>query len=264
MDKLLEIKNLTVSIGGKRVIENVNLSFDAGEIVALVGESGSGKTLTGLSVLDLLPRIAVREQGEILYRGINIFDLGSEEKRKIRGGKISMVFQEPFTSLNPVMCIGSQISEGIRVHGSLSKKEIKKRIIELLRMVKLSQDVISRYPHELSGGMRQRVMLAMALASQVEIVIMDEPTTALDVSVQKEILDIVRSLQREKQFAILFITHDFSIVNMIADSVYVMKDGKVVETGTKEEVLHAPKDQYTKRLLDCIPKLGDKRRRFPG
>ncbi|MDD5634859.1 MAG: ABC transporter ATP-binding protein [Candidatus Omnitrophica bacterium] len=263
MTKILDVKNLTVSIDDHCVIDHVSFSIDAGRITALVGESGSGKTLTGLAILDLLPEAARKERGEIFFREKNIARLKNAEKREIRGKNIAMVFQEPFTSLNPVMPVGEQIAEIFEAHTEDTKCAIEDKIKNLFNLVKLDPDIFCRYPHELSGGMRQRVMLAMALSCDPDLIIMDEPTTAIDVLIQKEILELIKRLQREKHFAILFITHDFSIVNMIADDISVMKKGRIVEQGTKEEVLHGAKHDYTRRLLDCIPKIGDTRRRLP-
>ena len=260
---ILQIKNLTVDIGAKRVISNVSFELYPGQVLALVGESGSGKTLTALSVLDLLPDAAVRAEGSILYKGKDIFSLEPEEMRRIRGRNIAMVFQEPFTALNPVMRIGVQISEVITCHKICRSSEITARVEKLLEMVKLPVETRRHYPHELSGGMRQRVVLAMALACDPEVLILDEPTTALDVSIQKEILDLVGNIRDRAGFTILFITHDFSIVNMIADKVCVMKDGGIVEIGDKDDVLREPVDAYTRQLISCIPRLGDTRRRLP-
>ncbi|MFC1548976.1 ABC transporter ATP-binding protein [Candidatus Omnitrophota bacterium] len=261
---VLEIQDLTVSIGARRVIDNVSLSLEHGKVVSLVGESGSGKTLTALATLDLLPGTAVREKGKVLYKGQDIFDLAHEDLRRIRGKDIAMVFQEPFTALNPVMRAGIQINEAIAAHTDLSGKEIIGRTRELLEMVKLSPEMALRYPHELSGGMRQRIVLAMALSCGPEVLILDEPTTALDVSVQKQMLDLVKDIQRQRDLSILFITHDFSIVNTIADEVCVMKQGGLVEKGEREDILQRPQHPYTKQLIECIPRLGDERERLPA
>jgi ABC-type glutathione transport system ATPase component len=263
-EKVLVVKDLTVSIGGRRVIDDMSFDLHSGSILALVGESGSGKTLTALSILDLLPGTAIRERGEIIFRGRNIFDLKAEDIRKIRGNDIAMVFQEPFTALNPVMRVGDQISEAIVVHKKYAGSQVTERVKELLDMVKLSPETVLRYPHELSGGMRQRVILAMALSCDPNVLILDEPTTALDVSIQKQILDLIKRIQEENKFGILFITHDFSVVNMIADEACVMRQGSVVERGTKEEVLKHPHARYTQQLISCIPRLGDRRERLPA
>ena len=181
----------------------------------------------------------------------------------MRGNEISMVFQEPFTALNPVMRISVQIKESIFAHEACAKENAEEKMRELLSMVKLSENTGRMYPHEMSGGMRQRAMLAMALACAPDILMLDEPTTALDVSIQKEMLDLIKDIQIEKGMGIIFITHDFSVVNMIADIVCVMRRGKIVEKGEKQTVLTAPQHEYTKKLIDCIPRLGDTRDRLP-
>ncbi|MFH1877422.1 MAG: ABC transporter ATP-binding protein [Candidatus Omnitrophota bacterium] len=261
--KILRVRDLTVTAGKRRIVDRVSFDLCPGKVAALVGESGSGKTITALSVLDLLPPGVERAGGSALFNGKNIFDLTPEGKRAMRGNKIAMVFQEPFTSLNPVMRVGKQIREAVDAHIKMPGLLLEKRIVELLEMVKLPPDTASRYPHELSGGMRQRIVLAMALSCGADVMIMDEPTTALDVSIQSDILKLVKKLQHENKFAILFITHDFSIVNNIADEVYVMRQGCIVENGKTKDVLTAPRHAYTRHLLDCIPRLGDKRVRLP-
>ena len=261
-ENVLKIEALKVRIGEKYVIDGVSLDIAKGEVLALVGESGSGKTLTGLAALDLLPEQSVRESGRIFFQGRDIFSLNKEEKRKLRGKDIAMVFQEPFTAMNPVMKVGLQISEVLDAHLEISNEEAQARIKELLSNVKLSDNVMNSYPHELSGGMRQRAMLAMALACGPKVLILDEPTTALDVSIQKEVLDLIRQLQVDKKFAALFITHDFSVVNMVADNVAVMKEGKIIEYGSRDSVLNSPSEKYTKKLIECVPRIGDKRRRL--
>ncbi len=261
--KILEISDLTVSFGARRVIDNVSFSLYSGEVLALVGESGSGKTLTAFSILDLLPRTAALEKGKIMFNGKNVLDLDHEEIRDIRGNEIAMVFQEPFTALNPVMRAGDQIMEVMSAHDAVSRKNRKERMKELLHTVKLPAEISSHYPHELSGGMRQRVILAMALSCDPSVLILDEPTTALDVSIQKHVLDLIKQIQKERRLTILFITHDFSIVNMIADRVCVMRNGRILDEDGKEEVFTNPVDPYTRQLIACIPRLGDKRERLP-
>jgi len=260
--KILEIKDLTLRIGGKSVVKNVNFNLTAGRVMALVGESGSGKTLTAQSTLKLFPR-AFTAEGSIIFKGKNLFELNEEEIRKIRGCDISIVPQEPATSMNPVTRVGEQIAEGIHAHRKKTKREVKRRVLELLEIVKLDAQTFLNYPHELSGGARQRVMLAMALALNPEVLILDEATTALDVSIQKEIIEFIKDIQKKRNLAILFVTHDFSIVNMIAHNVCVMKEGIIVENGTKEAVLHNPQNEYTRKLIACVPKLADTRRRLP-
>jgi ABC-type glutathione transport system ATPase component len=264
MDSILEIKDLTISFGPKRAVDSAGFSIYSGEIMALVGESGSGKTMTALSILDLLPGNARRESGQILFKGNNIFDLDADEIRNVRGLEVAMVFQEPFTALNPVIKIGIQLKEAIITHKVCPGNKIEERVEELLSTVKLTPEVVSSYPHELSGGMRQRVMLAMALSCDPDLLILDEPTTALDVTIQKHVLDLIKSIQRERKIAILFVTHDFSVVNAIADRVCVMNEGRIVECGEKDKVLHSPSHEYTRKLIESIPKLGDKRERLPA
>lgn len=258
-----EVRDLTVKIVDKNVIDGVSFHLSRGKITALVGESASGKTLTALSFLDLLPFSAERTRGEILLQGENVFSLGKERKRQVRGGRIAMVFQEPFSSLNPLLKVGVQVEETIIAHCFDPRKKLSIFIEDLLEMVKLPKHVAKSYPHELSGGMRQRVLLAIALSCDPEILILDEPTTALDVFTQKEIMDLIISIQKERDFASLFITHDFSVVNMIADEVLVMRNGKLLEKGAKDKVLQHPEHEYTRHLLDCVPRLGDTRDRLP-
>jgi peptide/nickel transport system ATP-binding protein len=261
-ETVLKIEELKVRIGERYVIGGIDLDIAKGEVLALVGGSGSGKTLTALAVLDLLPEFSVKESGRIIFRGKDIFSLKKEEKRDLRGNDIAMVFQEPFTAMNPVMNVGFQIREALDAHLNIPGKESDRRIKELLDMVKLPTGIVKSYPHELSGGMRQRVMLAMALACEPEVLMLDEPTTALDVSIQKEMLELIRQLQSGKGFSAIFITHDFSVVNMVAHNVAVMKEGRIIEYGTKEKVLRSPAEGYTKSLIECVPRMGDKRRRL--
>jgi ABC-type dipeptide/oligopeptide/nickel transport system ATPase component len=235
-----------------------------------------------------LPHELKRIGGAILFNGNNIFDMSREEIRKMRGKEIAMVFQEPFTALNPVMNIGTQLFETLMAHDCIKSNTSKvhspllrqgfggqawsmvhgpntssDKLKQLLADVKLSDKVLTAYPHELSGGMRQRVMIAMALSCGPSVLILDEPTTALDVSIQKEILDLIKNIQKRRELSVLFITHDLSIVNLIADRVCVMRRGELVETGIKEKMLSVPEHEYTKMLLGCIPRLGDTRERLP-
>lgn len=261
-EPILEVRNLTVSFGARKALDGVSFSLYPGEILALVGESGSGKTLTALSVLDLLPRAARRDEGSVVFEGKNIFDMKTETKRALRGAKISIVFQEPFSSLNPVMTVGDEIAEAITAHDTLSRGNLRSRVAYLVELVKLPLDVTSRYPHELSGGMCQRVNLAAALSCEPSVLILDEPTTALDVSIQKHMLELIKRVQSEKGLSMIFITHDLSIMNLVADRVCVMRGGRIVEEGTKEDIVKRPSHAYTKGLVECIPRLGDKRKRL--
>jgi len=262
-DVVLEVKNLTVRIGARRVLDDVSFSVFEGEVLALVGESGSGKTMSALSILDILPGTAQVEKGKVIFEGKDLLSLGRKEIDGIRGSRISMVFQEPSTAFNPVMRIGEQISEVLAAHKTMGNREIAALVWSLLEKVRLPADTALRYPHELSGGMRQRAMLAMAVACSPSVLILDEPTTALDVTIQKHVLDLISRIQKAERLATLFITHDFSIVNMIADRVCVMKEGRVVETGARRDILEKPRHPYTRQLIACIPRIGDTRERLP-
>ncbi len=263
MYNILDVTDLTISIGGRKVVDNVGFSVPQGGVLALVGESGSGKTMTAMAILKLLPPAAKIEKGKIIFRGENILEKKERDMRGIRGRRIGMVFQEPFTALNPVMRASDQIAETLIAHGICKKQDLNARVNDLLGMVKLPIEVRGKYPHELSGGMRQRVMLAIALSCDPEFLILDEPTTALDVMLQKHILDTIKHIQRERRITTLFITHDLSVVNMLADNVCVMRNGLVVESGSRLDVLKSPQKKYTQHLISCIPVLGDKRRRLP-
>ena len=245
--ELLEIRNLTVSFPSKggdlEVVGDVSLRIGEGKIVGVVGESGCGKTLTALSVMGLLPAPPAKvNSGEVLYRGTNLLSLTERELRSYRGNRISMIFQEPMSSLNPVYTIGDQIGEVIRVHENVSRKEEKKRVLNLLDIVGIPSpsERYSSYPHEMSGGMCQRVMIAMALACNPELLIADEPTTALDVTIQAGILSLIKSLRDRMGMAVMLISHDLGVIYNVADEVYVLYAGKVVERGSVEELFSAP------------------------
>lgn len=262
---LLEIKNLSVSFKtyspGKKqssihAVKKVSLSLERGKMHALVGESGSGKSVSALSVMKLLPYpTAYHPSGEILFEGEDLLKLQGVTLQAIRGKKIAMIFQEPMTSLNPLHNLGKQLTEAITIHQKLSPRKVQKRIEELLDMVDLGQlgARLHSYPHELSGGQRQRVMIAMALANEPEILIADEPTTALDVTVQAEILELLKNLQKEREMSVLLITHDLTIVKNMADEVSVMQKGEIVEQGSVKQVFKKPKHKYTKHLLSSAP-----------
>ena len=230
-----------------------------GETLGIVGGSGCGKSVTALSIMRLLQMPPARiSKGEILFKGENLLSKSDEEMRRIRGRDISMIFQEPMTSLNPVFTIGQQISEIFMQHQDLPKKEALSRSAEMLRMVRIPmpEKALKQYPHQLSGGMRQRVMIAMALACQPELVIADEPTTALDVTVEAQILDLIHELKDRINTAVIFISHDLGIVAEVADRVAVMYSGRIVEYGDVSTVFNEPKHPYTKGLLDAIPDIG--------
>lgn len=246
-------------------VKNVNFSIREGETLGLVGESGCGKSVTSLSIMRLLTESA-KINGSILYQGKNILAYNDAQMRSIRGNEISMIFQEPMTSLNPVHRIGQQIGESLILHKGLSAKQARREAIELLKRVGIprAEDVVDEYPHQFSGGMRQRVMIAIAMACQPKLLIADEPTTALDVTVQAQILDLMRELARENKMSILLITHDLGVVAEMCDRVAVMYAGKVVEQGDVRQIFRNPQHPYTVGLMNSIPKLeGPKTRLQP-
>ncbi len=256
---LLEINNLTTSFGsGSRqtnVVEDVSFRIERGETFVLLGESGSGKSITALSIMRLLPTAAIISSGKVILNGQNLFQLPESKMRDIRGANIGMIFQEPQTSLNPVLTAGQQISETLSRHKGLPKKQCIKRSIELLDAVGIPEPDrrINEYPHQFSGGMMQRIMIAMSLAGEPDLLIADEPTTALDVTIQAQILELLRNLQKETGMAILFITHDLGVTYQIADHVAVMRQGKIVEAKDKQSLFAHPEHPYTLQLFDAIP-----------
>ena len=271
MAPLLSIKNLNIQFNndGKLSTAVHNNSFDvaAGELVAIVGESGSGKSVTALSILKLLPDQTIIN-GEILFHkneAVDLLKLSSQKITGIRGNEIAMIFQEPMTSLNPVFTCGYQVMEAIKLHQRVSKDAARHKTIELFKQVKLPdpENLINRYPHELSGGQKQRVMIAMAMSCNPALLIADEPTTALDVTVQKTILELIKSLQTENNMGVIFITHDLGVVADIADKIIVMYKGEIVEQGYTKEILLSPKHPYTKALLACRPSGQPKGKRLP-
>ena len=254
-NNILEINNLKVFPNNNsrlKLVKNISLSLKKGKTTCIVGESGSGKSLTALSVMQLLSS-QLSMSGNIVFEGINLLNLTKEEIRKRRGKDIAMIFQEPMTSLNPVLTIGYQIEEAVEVHENLIKTKLNKRVEELLNIVGIPTDRINSYPDELSGGQRQRVMIAMAISCSPKLLIADEPTTALDVTVQAQILNLLNDLKLKFQMTMLFITHDFGVVEDIADDVAVMYQGEIVEQGRVLNVLKNPKHPYTKALLGCVP-----------
>ena len=266
--KLLSISDLSIllPIGADRqyAVQDIDLELNAGETVCVVGESGSGKSLTARAVMGLLPAPHVRVgKGEIIFGAEDLTKVTYERLRELRGSEISMIFQEPMTALNPVMTIGDQIDEIFRYHVSMSAKERAEKALSLLVDVNLPdpEKIIDAYPHELSGGQRQRSMIAMALALGPKILIADEPTTALDVTTQAQILELISDMQKRLNTGVLFITHDFGVVADIADRVIVMQHGKIVETGTTKQVLQKPKHPYTKSLIAAIPRLKPRKAR---
>jgi ABC-type dipeptide/oligopeptide/nickel transport system ATPase component len=268
MSTLLEIKNLVINFemetGTVEAVKGINLSLAKGETLAIVGESGSGKSVTGLALTRLLPEPPARyASGEILLEGRNVLKMKPAELRRIRGNKIAYVFQEPSTSLNPVFTIRSQIAEAIQLHRP-EVKDVDAEIVKYLSMVGIvsPEQRMRDYPHQLSGGMQQRAMIAMALSCQPDLLVADEPTTALDVTIQAQIIEQMKDLKRKLDMAIILITHNFGIINGIADRVAVMFRGRVVEEGLTERVLRHPQHPYTRALIECIPQLGQKRKRL--
>ena len=259
---VLSVENLTTSFktaeGWRAVIRNINLQVHAGETVAIVGESGSGKSVTALSTMRLLPAGRARCEGRILLEGRDLLQASDAEMRSVRGGTIGMIFQEPMTSLNPVFTIGNQIAEALVLHRDLSWSAAEAEALRLMERVRIpaAKSRLNEYPHKFSGGMRQRVMIAMALACRPKLLIADEPTTALDVTVQAEILHLLRELQREENMGVLFITHDMGVVAEVADRTVVMFRGDMIETGATPDLFATPKAAYTRALLASIPRLG--------
>lgn len=258
---LLEVKNLSAHFftekGVKKAVDGISFSIRSGETFGLVGESGSGKTITALSILNLIDEPGKIVGGDIIFNGTSLLGLAKDEMRALRGKEISMVFQEPLTALNPVITIGEQITEQILAHDKVSKKDAKERALALMREVHLDspERIFYDYPHRLSGGMRQRAMIAMALSMRPKLLIADEPTTALDVTIQAEILELFREIKKKHGMSILFITHDFGIIAQLADRLAVMQEGRIVEEGRVEEVFYSPKAKYTKELLAAIPRI---------
>ncbi|WP_102106532.1 ABC transporter ATP-binding protein [Oceaniglobus roseus] len=263
-DTVLSVEGLSVSVrteaGPKVLVDSLSFTLNRGETLAIAGESGSGKSLTSLAVMGLLPPPAVHvSAGRILLKGTDLLSLPEGKMRAIRGDRIAMIFQEPMTSLNPVLTVGKQLTEAIEAHETLPRGQARARALEALKAVRMSQPErrLKQYPHELSGGMRQRVMIAMAVALRPDILIADEPTTALDVTVQREVLELLRDLQRDLGTAIILITHDMGVVAEMADRVVVMQAGRMVEQGPVRQLFAAPKQPYTRALLDAVPRMGN-------
>ncbi|MDR6758035.1 peptide/nickel transport system ATP-binding protein [Mycoplana sp. BE70] len=259
---VIDVRNLKVEFPGRRgtvtALSDVSLSIRAGEILGVVGESGAGKSMTGLAIQGLLERPGRIADGEVWLGKRRIDTLGDREMERIRGREIGAIFQDPLTSLNPLFTVGAQLTETIRQHLSLSKVEARARAVQLLKDVGIPspEERVNHYPHQFSGGMRQRVVIALALAASPKLIIADEPTTALDVSIQAQIISLLRRLCKEKQTAVMLVTHDMGVIAEAADRVAVMYAGRLIEIGPVEQVLHAPRHPYTQGLMASIPSLG--------
>ena len=261
---LLQVKNLHTSFftdaGEVKAVNGISYNLDAGKVLGIVGESGSGKSVSAYSVLRILTDTGRVTEGEVLFKGENILKYSEQQMQKFRGSRISIIFQDPMTCLNPTFSIGSQLREAIRIHTDRSKEEIQARALEMLQLVGVNEPEkrLKQYPHELSGGMRQRVMIAMALACEPDILIADEPTTALDVTIQAQILELMQDLQKKMGMAIIMITHDLGVIADMCDEIIVMYGGKVCERGTADEIFYNPRHEYTKGLIRSIPRISEK------
>ena len=261
---LLQVKNLHTSFftdaGEVKAVNGISYNLDAGKVLGIVGESGSGKSVSAYSVMRILTDSGRVTEGEVLFKGENILNYTPQQMQKFRGSRISMIFQDPMTCLNPTFTIGSQLKEAIRIHTDRTKDEIEARAVEMLQLVGVNEPErrLKQYPHEHSGGMRQRVMIAMALACEPDILIADEPTTALDVTIQAQILELMQSLQKKMGMAIIMITHDLGVIADMCDEIIVMYGGKVCERGTADEIFYNPRHEYTKGLIRSIPRISEK------
>ena len=268
---LLEVKDLKTyfytDAGCAKAVDGVSFSLDKGKVLGIVGESGCGKSVTSLSIMGLVDPVTGRhEGGEILFHGEDLSKLSEKEKRKIRGNKISMIFQEPMTSLNPVFTVGYQIEEALMLHLGMDKNAARQRAVELLKLVEIpeAEKRVDEYPHQLSGGMRQRVMIAMALSCNPELLIADEPTTALDVIIQAQILELLNELKDKLGMAIIFITHDLGVISEMADEVVVMYAGEIVEKAETRQLFDNPMHPYTEGLMASIPDIDQEVDRLPA
>ena len=263
---ILRLKDISISFGDNQVIHNISYGLNKNEVLGIVGESGSGKSVSSLAILGLLPRrISKITSGSIIYEDEDLTQLSSKAFQRIRGNKIAMIFQEPMSSLNPSMTCGKQVEEILLQHSNLSKNEVKQETISLFEKVKLPnpERILKSYPHEISGGQKQRVMIAMAIACKPDILIADEPTTALDVTVQKDIINLLKELQIETKMSIIFITHDLALISEIADRVIVMYKGDIVEQGAVKDIFKNPKHNYTKALINSRPSLDTRLQTLP-
>lgn len=263
---LLKVTDLNIEfhdhIVPETVVYDFDLTLDEGDIVGLVGESGSGKSMSALAIAGLLSRKDMQKRGEILFEGIDLLTCERSVLRNLQGNDISVIFQEPMTSLNPVKKIGWQVEESLRIHTNLTKEQRYEKAIQMLEDVELDEPerVYHQYPHELSGGMRQRVMIAAAMICAPKILIADEPTTALDVTIQAQIVELLKRINREKKTAIIFISHDLSLVKQLCERVLVMQGGYIVESGPTGEIFNYPQKEYTKKLIEAIPKVRRKKK----
>lgn len=255
MDNILEIKNLSLFFGEYQALYEVNLTLQRGKMHALVGESGCGKTMTAMSVMRLLPKNAKITQGEIIFSGKNLLEFKEKDMRNLRGNKIALIPQDPMTSLNPLYTISDQLVEAIRTHSNVSRHQALRKAREVMDMVKIpnADCKLNYYPHEFSGGMKQRIIIAMALASKAELIIADEPTTALDVTIQKQIMDLIDEIRKEYNTTVLLISHDLALVSNYTDEVSVMYSGHVVEEASREEFFRNPIHPYSIALLNSLP-----------
>ena len=265
---MLQVKNLHTSFftdaGEVRAVNGISYNLDAGKVLGIVGESGSGKSVSAYSILRILTDTGRVTEGEVLFKGENILEYTEQQMQKFRGSRISIIFQDPMTCLNPTFTIGNQLMEAILLHTDRNKKEAEERAIEMLRLVGISEPEkrMKQYPFEHSGGMRQRVMIAMALACEPDILIADEPTTALDVTIQAQILDLIQDLQKQMGMAVIMITHDLGVIADMCDEIIVMYGGKVCERGTTDEIFYNPRHEYTKGLIRSIPRISEKHERL--
>ncbi|MFD0050339.1 ABC transporter ATP-binding protein [Actinomycetes bacterium NPDC127524] len=268
VNPIVEVKGLKTSFitddGEIPVVNSIDFHINPGEVLGIVGESGCGKSVTSLSIMGLVDSSAGKVEGEILFKGNNLADASEAKMRKIRGNEIAMIFQEPMTSLNPVFTIGEQLTESLRIHRRWNKQKARERAADMLKLVGLAraEELLNEYPHQLSGGMRQRVMIAMAMICEPELLIADEPTTALDVTIQAQILELMKKLNRETDTAIMMITHDLGVVAEMCQRIAVMYAGRIVEEGDVRSIFKSPKHPYTIGLIESVPDMREKKERL--
>lgn len=257
MSKLIEIRNLNLFFGEYQALYDINLTLNKGEMRALAGESGCGKTITAMSIMRLLPKSAVIKSGEIIFNGENILYYKEKQMRELRGNKIALIPQDPMTSLNPLYTAGNQLIESIRLHTGVSNNQARRKALEVLDMVKIpdAQNKLNNYPHEFSGGMKQRIIIAMALATNAELIIADEPTTALDVTIQKQIMDLINEIKKDFGTTVLLISHDLALVSNYADNISVMYSGHIVEEAPSKDFFRQPSHPYSRALLNSLPSI---------